>query len=137
MRIPALFALIALGTFSPAARWAAASSTAHGANSGPAATVHQSSAANVPRGVAAKDLSSARSPSIRASRTVSNRGHFTPRASNTGAALGASGNAVGGHARAAHSIAAQAFAAPVLGGRAPYDAKKGAVIGGPAISHKR
>jgi hypothetical protein len=97
MRIPALFALIALGTFSPAARWAAASSTAQGANSG----------------------------------------HFTPHASNTGAALGPSGNAVGGHARAAHSIAAQAFAAPVLGGRAPYGAKKGAVIGGPAISNKR
>ncbi len=134
MRVPALFAVIALAAFNPAARWAAASS-AQGANSGPAATLHQSSDANVRRGVEAKKLTSARPASIHvapqrlnaASRTAPNRGHFTPYKFNTGTAPGLSRNAVGSHA----------FAAPVLGGRTEYDAKKGGIIGGPAIGHKR
>jgi hypothetical protein len=118
MRKPALFAIIAVGTFNPAVQWAAASSTAQGAKSGPAAAVQQSSAANLPRRVDAKKPSSAQPASM----------HFAPHPPATRS----SAAAAGAHTRAAHQVAARGFAAPVLGGRTQYDAKKGAVIGGPA-----
>jgi hypothetical protein len=97
MRVPALFAVIALGTFNPAVPWAAASSTSHRTNSA-LATVHPNTNSNVQRRAGANKVSSAQSPST----------HVAPRS-----------------------------AAPVLGGRTQYDAKKGAVIGGPAIGRKR
>ncbi len=148
MRARVLLAAIVFGTFDPGIQGATASSAPTVKSDSAAA--HQNSVVNDQERISAQKFGSGQSRpphgaphlianqssladsghaaqrSTRPSRTGPNRGHFAPYSPNGGAALGSDVNPVARHG----------LVAPLLGGPAKYDAKKGAVIGGTAMEHK-
>jgi len=149
MRARVLLGVIVFGTFVSGIQGVAASA-APTAKSGSAAA-HQKSVANDQGRVNTQKLGSGQSRlphraprlntnqsspalsghaaqrSTRPSRTERNRGHVAPYSPKAGVALESHVNPVARHG----------LVAPSLGGPAKYDAKKGAVIGGTAMEHKR
>jgi hypothetical protein len=140
MRAPAIFAAIALGALNPSIIWAEAT-VAEAAKSGPTAA-HRNSVTlsrvgprlpNTGSQLGAASSTAVRggtgqSPALRPrNRTAPNNVRFTPNSSEDDAAAGLSGS----------DLRRGVPAAPVLGGPAKYDAKKGAVIGARTIGHKR
>jgi hypothetical protein len=132
MRAPAVVATIALGALSPSLIWAAAT-IAETAKAGPTAA-HPNPVKSSPVGhrlpksgshsVATKPPTAVGSGGGQSqalqprNRTAPSRGRFIPYSSKANAAAGLSGNDLRRHVPAA----------PMLGGPAKYDAKKGAVL---------